>query len=52
MGIAYRACKDGSAKYPDRITYIIDADGRIDYAEKVSDIEAHIHAAIAHLNDA
>ena len=52
MGIAYRACKDASAKYPDRITYIIDADGRIDYAEKVGDIEAHIHAAIAHLNDA
>jgi len=52
MGLAYRACADAKAKYPDRITYIIDADGRIDYAEKVTDIEAHIHAAIAHLNDA
>ena len=52
MGMAYGACVKADAKYPERITYVIDADGTIDYAEKVSDIEAHVHAAIAHLNDA
>jgi peroxiredoxin Q/BCP len=52
MGLAYGAASAADAKYPERITYIIDADGRIDYAEKVTDIEAHVHAAIAHLNDA
>jgi len=30
---------------------VIDADGRIEWAEKVGDIDAHIHAAVAHLTD-
>jgi peroxiredoxin Q/BCP len=51
MSTAYGACADASAKYPARITYIIDADGHIEHAEKVGDIEAHIHSAVARLND-
>ena len=52
MGMAYGACKDASAKYADRIAYIIDADGNIEHAEKVTDIEAHVDAAVARLADA
>ena len=51
MGIAYGACARADAEYPERITYVIDADGNVEYAEKVTDIEAHIHAASAHLAD-
>jgi len=51
MSTAYGACSDSNAKYPGRITYIIDASGNIEYGETVSDIEAHIHTAIARLND-
>ena len=49
MSAAYGACADASAKYPGRITYIIDADGKIEHAETVSDIDAHIPAAVARL---
>jgi len=51
MSMAYGAATKPDAKYPDRITYIIDADGKIEHAEKVGDIEAHIHAAAARLAD-
>ena len=50
MSVAYGACADASAKYPARITYIIDASGNIEHAEKVSDIGAHVPAALALLN--
>jgi peroxiredoxin Q/BCP len=52
MGLAYGACKQADAEYPDRITYVIAADGTIEWAEKVTDIDAHIQAALAHLSDA
>ncbi len=51
MGMAYGAAASADAKYPERITYIIAADGTIEWANKVDDIEAHVHAAIAHLCD-
>jgi len=51
MSAAYGACSDSNAKYPARITYIIDANGNIEHGETVTDIEAHIHSAIARLND-
>lgn len=51
MGIAYGAATRADAEYPERITYVIGRDGVIEYAEKVTDIEAHIHAAAAHLMD-
>jgi peroxiredoxin Q/BCP len=49
MGLAYRACKDAGAKYADRITYIIDAEGRIVYAEKVKDIPASVDGSVKEL---
>lgn len=51
MGLAYGACAAADAEYPERITYVIGKDGTIEWAEKVADIEAHIHAALAHLSD-
>lgn len=51
MSIAYGACTSSDAKYPDRITYVIDADGTIEWAEKVGDIHAHVNAAVAHMMD-
>ncbi len=51
MSLAWGVAKDESASHPGRITYIVDADGIIEYAEKVGDIEAHIEAAIAHFKD-
>ena len=52
LGVAYGACTSADAKHPERITYVIDKNGAIEWAEKVTDIEAHIHAAMAHLSDA
>ena len=49
MCIAYGACADAKAKYPDRITYIVDENGRIAYAEKVTDIAAHVEGAVTQL---
>jgi peroxiredoxin Q/BCP len=49
LGLAYGACKDAGAKYADRITYIIDADGTIESAEKVKDISAHVESAVHQL---
>jgi peroxiredoxin Q/BCP len=49
MGLAYGACKDEGAKYAERITYIIDAEGRIESAEKVKDIGSHVEAAVNQL---
>lgn len=51
MSQAWGTAKDDKAGYPDRVTYIVDTDGTIEYAEKVGDIEAHIEAAIAHFKD-
>ena len=51
MGMAYGAATNADAEYPERITYILDREGVIEYAEKVTDIDAHIHAATAHLMD-
>ncbi len=49
MSIAYRACADRGAKYPDRITYIIDAEGRIESAERVANIAEHVESATKRL---
>ena len=49
MSIAYRACRSRRSLFPDRITYIIDAQGRIEAGERVSDIAAHVEAATARL---
>jgi len=46
MCVAYGACADEQAKYAERITYIIDAHGTIEHAEKVSDIAAHVDDAV------
>ncbi|GJM22131.1 MAG: peroxiredoxin [Planctomycetota bacterium] len=51
MGMAYGAATRTDAEYPERITYVLDREGVIEYAEKVTDIEAHIYAAAAHLAD-
>ncbi|HEX5010425.1 MAG TPA: peroxiredoxin [Planctomycetota bacterium] len=51
MSIAYGAAADGSAKYPDRVTYVLAADGTVESAEKVTDIPAHVDAAVAKLRD-
>jgi peroxiredoxin Q/BCP len=49
---AYGAAKGKASLFPDRITYVIDADGTIEWAEKVGDIDAHVHAALARLTQA
>ena len=46
MCVAYGACADTNAKYAERVTYIIDANGKIEHAEKVSDIAAHVDDAV------
>jgi len=51
VSLAWGACADGQAKYPDRVTYVIAADGTVESAETVTDIAAHVDAAIARLND-
>lgn len=51
LGLAYGACASKDARYPERITYVVDEHGTIEWAEKVGDIPAHVHAAIAHLTD-
>ena len=52
MSRAYGACAEKGAKYPERITYVIDKDGTIEWAEKVTDIDAHVPAALAQLGGA
>ena len=51
MSIAYGAAADANAKYPDRVTYVLAADGTVESAEKVTDIAAHIDSAVAKLRD-
>ena len=51
MSIAYGAAADASAKHPDRVTYVLAADGTVESAEKVTDIPAHVDAAVAKLRD-
>jgi thioredoxin-dependent peroxiredoxin len=51
MSIAWGAASGKLSLFPDRITYVVAADGTIEYAEKVSDIAAHVDAAVAHLRD-
>ena len=51
MSMAYGAAADASAKYPDRVTYVLAADGTVESAEKVTDIAAHVDAAVAKLRD-
>jgi peroxiredoxin Q/BCP len=46
MCVAYGACADTDAKYAERITYIIDPNGKIEHAEKVTDIAAHVDDAV------
>ena len=47
MGIAYRAVTGPEAGYPDRITYVLDEQGTIVYAERVGDIAADVERATA-----
>lgn len=49
LGLAYGAAKDADAGYPDRITYLIDAEGRIEWAVAVKDIGAHVDEAVQRL---
>ena len=51
MGIAYGAAADEGSKYPERITYVIGPDGKIEYAERVRDIEQHVPTAWSRLID-
>jgi peroxiredoxin Q/BCP len=51
MGLAYKACKDAGAKHADRVSYIIDAEGRIEHAETVRDIAAHVDDAVQRLGN-
>ena len=52
MSIAYGAAADASVQYPDRVTYVLAADGTVESAEKVADIAAHIDSAVAKLRKA
>jgi len=47
MSIAYGAASGRFSLFPDRITYLLAADGTIEHAEKVSDIAAHVEASVA-----
>ncbi|HTE06203.1 MAG TPA: peroxiredoxin [Planctomycetota bacterium] len=49
VSMAYRACRSRRSLFPDRITYLIDAQGRIESAERVTDIAAHVESATARL---
>ncbi len=49
MGLAWGACASADARYPDRITCIVDEAGRIAWAEKVTDIAAHVQDAMTRL---
>ncbi len=51
MSLAFGACADEDSKHPERVTVVLAADGTVEYAEKVTDIDAHIDAALAHLGD-
>lgn len=50
MSMAYGAAKNASASHPARITYIV-KDGKVAWAAKVSDIEAHVAEAIARMQE-
>lgn len=41
LGLAYQACSDASAKYPDRITYVIDEQGVIEKAYGKVNVQSH-----------
>ena len=47
MAVAYRAVTGPEAGYPDRVTYVLDAQGTIVYAERVTDIAADVERASA-----
>lgn len=49
MCVAYGACADTKAKYAERISYIIDANGTIERAEKVTDIAKQVDEAVGQL---
>ena len=51
MSIAYGAAGRFSV-FPDRITYVIAADGTIETAEKVGNIGTHVETAVARLRKA
>ncbi|MFT7464192.1 MAG: peroxiredoxin Q/BCP [Pseudohongiellaceae bacterium] len=50
MSMAYGACAKADAKYPGRVTYVIDKNGKIEWAETVTDIDAHVQTALAQLS--
>jgi peroxiredoxin Q/BCP len=49
LGLAYGACASRKAWFPERITYVIGADGRVEWAEKVTDIARHVEEATGRL---
>jgi peroxiredoxin len=49
LGLAYGACTSRKAWFPERISYVIGADGRIEWAEKAGDIAAHVAQATQRL---
>jgi peroxiredoxin len=51
MGMAYAAADSTSSRSARRVTYIIDAEGRIEYAVAVSlfGIKSHVKTSIARL---
>jgi len=53
MAVAYGAAASTDARSPRRVTYIIDAEGRIEYAGAVSlfGIKSHVKTAIARLQE-
>ncbi|MFT7463496.1 MAG: peroxiredoxin Q/BCP [Pseudohongiellaceae bacterium] len=53
LALAYLAADDKAARAPRRVTYIIDAEGKIEYAQAVSlfGIKAHVSASIARLKE-
>jgi thioredoxin-dependent peroxiredoxin len=51
VSLAYHACADRDSRHPDRVTYLIDSGGRVEWAERVTDIAAHVDSATARLCD-
>lgn len=41
LGLAYGACSDRSARYPDRITYLIDEEGRVSRVWPKVSVQSH-----------
>ena len=49
MSVAYRAARGPRSWFPARITYVLGPDGRIEHAERVGNIGAHVEDSVARL---